>query len=453
MKQKRLIAGVATAAFMATSAMSALGAEGVKPMYHVNVNGELVESAQVYVDGDNTVMIPLRSVTEQMGFTVTWNPESRRIELVRGPVYVTLTQDQDGYTFSRTAPMKLGKAPQTVNDLTYVPSNFFDEILQGEIAIETNGDINITYGEEANDTDNTAEDVTAAPSATILEIGDHEILVDDAVKGQVRLGITDETAITDHDGNALGIDDLEVGMLLGVEYGDIMGMSEPPYNAPVAIHVLPPLDPGMAVDPENPEEGSPIADLQARSAVLEVGEDWLLINDGSMDIRLNVSEETALTNAKGEEIALSEIEKDDVVDAVYSAVMTRSLPPQSAAKSIVLTDLTPEDIAAPAEMVALGGTVVEVTENQITVLPEGKEDDVMNYMVLNIGDKTVFQDDAGKAIQKDDIQKGDQVFARHAGFMTMSIPPQSPAFVVELDKDGADGIDESAIDTEAFFAE
>ena len=49
MKQKRLIAGVATAAFMATSAMSALGAEGVKPMYHVNVNGELVESAQVYV--------------------------------------------------------------------------------------------------------------------------------------------------------------------------------------------------------------------------------------------------------------------------------------------------------------------------------------------------------------------------------------------------------------------
>ena len=104
-------------------------------------------------------------------------------------------------------------------------------------------------------------------------------------------------------------------------------------------------------------------------------------------------------------------------------------------------------------MVALGGTVVEVTENQITVLPEGKEDDVMNYMVLNIGDKTVFQDDAGKAIQKDDIQKGDQVFARHAGFMTMSIPPQSPAFVVELDKDGADGIDESAIDTEAFFAE
>ncbi len=447
MKQKRLIAGVATAAFMATSAMSALGAEGVKPMYHVNVNGELVESAQVYVDSDNTVMIPLRSVTEQMGFTVTWNPETKRIELVRGPVYVTLTQDQDGYTFSRTAPMMLGKAPETVNDLTYVPSSFFDEILQGEIAIETNGDINITYGEETDgdiDIDGT-EDVTAAPSATIQEINGNEVLVEDSVQGQVRLLISDETKITDKDGNAITLEDLEAGMLLSVEYSAIMGTSEPPVNTPVSIQVLPALDEGMAVDP--------IADLQTEAAVLEVGEDWLLINDGTMDIQLNVSEETALTNAKGEKITLADIEKDDVVDAVYSAAMTRSLPPQSAAKSIVLTDKTAEDLAKPAEMIALGGTVVEVTENQITVLPEGKEDDMMNYMVLNVGDKTVFQDDAGEAIQKDDIQKGDKVFARHAGFMTMSIPPQSPAFVVELDKDGTDGIDESAIDTEAFFAE
>ena len=448
MNKKQILTGAAAAAFALTSTFSALGAEGVKPMYHVNVNGEYVEEAQVYVDGDNTIMLPLRAVTEEMGFTVSWNPETRLIELTRGPVYVTLTQDVDGYTFSRTAPMKLGKAPVTVNDLTYVPENFFDEILQGTIAIETNGDINITYGEESQPAD---EEIAASPTATITEIGEKEILVEDSQLGQVRLGITDETAITDHEGNTLTIADLEVGMLLNVEYSPVMGTSLPPYNAPVAIHVLPPLDPDMAVDPDEGENS--IADLQSRAAVLEAGEDWLLINDGKMDIRLNISEETALTDEEGNEIAFSDIKKDSVIDATYSAAMTRSLPPQSAAKSIVLTDLKPEDIAAPADMVALSGTVVEITENQITVLPEGAEDDALNYMVLNVGDKTVFQDDAGKAIEKDAIQKGDKVFARHASMMTMSIPPQSPAFVVELDKDGTDGIDEAAIDVEAFFAE
>ena len=221
------------------------------------------------------------------------------------------------------------------------------------------------------------------------------------------------------------------------------------------------LDPDMAVDPETNGKVA-IEGVHSVSEVLEVGEDWLLINDGKMDIRLNISEETILAkadnkaseldNAAGETIALSDIQKGDVVDAIYSEMMTRSLPPQSAAKQIVLTDLKPEDMQQP-EFAALGGKVIEVAENQITVLPADKEDDVMNYVVLNVGDKTVFQDDEGKAIEVEDIKEGDSVFARHAAIMTMSIPPQTPTFVVELDKNGEDNIDDSIIDTEAFFAE
>lgn len=462
MNKKRVLTGAAAAAFALTSTFSALGAEGVKPMYHVNVNGAYVEGAQVFVDGDNTIMLPLRAVTEEMGFAVSWNADSRLIELTRGPVYVTLTQDVDGYTFSRTAPMKLGKAPVTIDDRTYVPEHFFDEILQGGIAIETNGDINITYGEPtAQDGENAAELQPASPTATITEIGEDEILVDDAEKGLVRLGITEETVITNTDGSPLTKADLKVGMLLGVEYSETMGMSEPPFNAPIAIHVLPPLDEGMAVDPEANGKVA-IEGVHSVSEVLEVGEDWLLINDGQMDIRLNITDETILANAAnksvldnaaGETIALSDIKKGDVVDAIYSEMMTRSLPPQSAAKRILLTDLKPEDIVKPAEFMALGGKVVEVTEDQITVLPTDKEDDVMNYVVLNVGDKTVFQDDAGKAISLKDIKKGDSVFARHSMIMTMSIPPQTPTFVVELDKNGEDNIDETKIDVDAFFAE
>ena len=448
MNKKRILTGATAAAFVLTSAFGALGAEGVKPMYHVNVNGAYVEDAQVFVDGDNTVMLPLRAVTEEMGFTVAWNADTRLIELTRGAVYVTLTQDVDGYTFARTAPMKLGKAPVTIDDRTYVPESFIDEILMGEIAIETNGDINITYGD--TEKQSTTDDQPASPTATITEIGVEVIVVDDAVKGPVRLGITDETVITDVDGKPLTMADLKVGMLLSVEYSETMGLSEPPFNAPIAIRVLPPLDEGMLVTPEVNGDV-----LQSVSAVLDVDtkEGWVLINDGQRDVCLNVVEDTELIGADGKEIKLDAMKKDVVVSATYSAMMTRSLPPQSAAISIVLTDMKPEDIEKQPEFMALSGKVVEVTEDQIAVLPKDKEDDVMNYVVLNVGDKTVFQDDAGKAIARKDIKAGDSVFVRHAMMMTMSIPPQTPAFVVELDKNGEDNIDDTKIDVEAFFAE
>ena len=99
------------------------------------VNDTLLENATVHtVDGNQ--FIPLRAICETLGFTVNWIEESRTIEIVDLPLYVTCSPDRDGYTFARTAPMLLGSAPLLIDDTTYVPLNFVDEIIKHELKSE-----------------------------------------------------------------------------------------------------------------------------------------------------------------------------------------------------------------------------------------------------------------------------------------------------------------------------
>ncbi|MBR3791975.1 MAG: copper amine oxidase N-terminal domain-containing protein, partial [Clostridia bacterium] len=106
------------------------------------VNDTLLENATIHT-ADDKQFIPLRAICEALGFTVNWINESRTIEIVDLPLYVTCSPDRDGYTFARTAPMLLGSAPLLIDDTTYVPLNFVDEIIKHELRNE-NGNIYIS---------------------------------------------------------------------------------------------------------------------------------------------------------------------------------------------------------------------------------------------------------------------------------------------------------------------
>lgn len=93
----------------------------------IYVNDVLLDKTTKTV-GENE-FLPLRAVCEALGFEVQWIEESRTIEIVKLPVYITCSPDRDGYTFAKTAPMLLGSAPTLIDDLTYVPQNFVDEIV------------------------------------------------------------------------------------------------------------------------------------------------------------------------------------------------------------------------------------------------------------------------------------------------------------------------------------
>lgn len=75
---------------------------------------------------DNTTMIPLREVAEAAGFTVTWDAENRAVLLNDG-VY-SLKIGENSYVRGKMMPLTLSTAPEIVNDLTYVPAEFFVEV-------------------------------------------------------------------------------------------------------------------------------------------------------------------------------------------------------------------------------------------------------------------------------------------------------------------------------------
>lgn len=81
----------------------------------------------VYVK-DNTTMVPLREVAEAVGLTVTWKAEDKSIVINEG-IY-RLKIGENSYGKGKMIPLTLSEAPEIVNDLTYVPAEFFTEVTE-----------------------------------------------------------------------------------------------------------------------------------------------------------------------------------------------------------------------------------------------------------------------------------------------------------------------------------
>lgn len=263
------------------------------------------------------VMMPLRAVAESLGYTVTWVAESRSVELTRGAHFITMSIDEDAYAFSRRAPQALGAAPTLVDGVTYVPMNFVEEILGGWYYENEDG----TYK------------IVQPAIATITEIEeDGSILVDDALLGEVVLLIGEETKITKGlDRRIYGVDDLEVGMALEIEYADWMTLSFPPQNAPVRINIV---DNEFTFDVEEEMEEELIT---VEGTISEIRDEVVIVkaNEDDYGIALIVSDETAITKGMEKRIyKLDDLEVGMKISAKHGQAMTHSLPPQTQAFEI-----------------------------------------------------------------------------------------------------------------------
>lgn len=75
-------------------------------------------------------MVPLRDTAEALGYTVTWNDEAKRVELVKGPHYTYLVAGENAYVFARMAPFELSAAPIIDEGRLHVPVEFFPAVLK-----------------------------------------------------------------------------------------------------------------------------------------------------------------------------------------------------------------------------------------------------------------------------------------------------------------------------------
>lgn len=106
----------------------------------IDVNGKQVKG--VYTLEGHNVMLPVRSVMEELGYKLKWNKESKSVEMTKENQTLTVKAKEDRYTLNKMI-RELGKAPVLKDNEMYVPSTFLTELV-GVNADVVNGKLSIT---------------------------------------------------------------------------------------------------------------------------------------------------------------------------------------------------------------------------------------------------------------------------------------------------------------------
>ena len=91
------------------------------------------------------LMLPLRAIAEALGYDVSWNGELRSVQLGAA---IHLWIGNTEVHLGRMAPIELSSAPVIVNNLTFVPFDFFRNVLgqtvyvfEAQVVVETYSDM------------------------------------------------------------------------------------------------------------------------------------------------------------------------------------------------------------------------------------------------------------------------------------------------------------------------
>lgn len=172
--------------------------------------------------------------------------------------------------------------------------------------------------------------------------------------------------------------------------------------------------------------------IEEISADIRTGTGFVTISYGVMGeycmmhmelVTLIVSSDTIIRDQFGQNMTVKDLREGMRVDAEFSANMTRSIPPQARAFRITVINQINTDITE--------GRVLDVDTNNGFLLT-GRPNDIYSQMRFVITDATVIRNRRGRRIRLRDIRPGDFVVVEHATFQTMSIPPQTTAFDVQV---------------------
>lgn len=141
-------------------------------------------------------------------------------------------------------------------------------------------------------------------------------------------------------------------------------------------------------------------------------------------VRLVVNQDTIIQNERGQNIRAGELERGMAVDAAFSSVMTRSIPPQAQAFFIQITRRRNQTMTTVGRIIE-----VNVRNNYILILRNQNPTSAIRF---NISPNTVILDLFGRRTGLSSLRAGFRVRVEHASFTTASIPPQTTAFTVQV---------------------
>ncbi len=384
------------------------------------ITAETAKNLAIYVEGNplrettlqkgDTIMIPLRAVCEAMGYKVDWHAKENRIVLTLGAQYITINPQQDGYTFSKTAPMKLGQAPMNHDGYTYVPVQFIDEILGGK-SVKSDGFIYLTNQD-------LTDQVTLNAEVKAVEDGDITVglvgVTDE--RKSVVLHVTKDTKLTDAAGKTIAASDIHKGDSVLCVFDRALTKSLPPQSTAYSIQVKQ----SAELEEEVPDKVM----YYGKIAAIENGALYMDGVNEKTQLIVRADDNTTLCDKAGKAIKWSDLKVGTFVAIEESDAITLSLPPQVTAKSITET----EYVEVSSRIVA-----VDAKENQVTVALEGTKGETPNeQFVLNVDGATRIYNKSGERISIQDLKKGDSIDIVHSVAMTMSLPGQTYAYSIQV---------------------
>lgn len=160
----------------------------------------------------------------------------------------------------------------------------------------------------------------------------------------------------------------------------------------------------------------------------------MMDGDGKVSLQktwLDVSQDTVILNRIGQRVYVCNVRIGAFVNAVFSAQMSKSMPPRADAFLILVqgrmqgrsmpghTDITVDRIA-----------YVDPEEQVIYI---GAADDPDDQLRLLVNADTKILGPGGQELTLAELKPGQKVRVTHANFQTASIPPQTTAYRIQAE--------------------
>src|SRR5690606_20540142 len=102
-----------------------ISTEASEHSFRVIANDQNIATAG-FMNKDKHIMVPLREISEALGFNVTWHQDkqSAEVSLANSPIWTMVTTDVDQYAYNKMN-VQLGAKPTKIAGKLYVPATFF----------------------------------------------------------------------------------------------------------------------------------------------------------------------------------------------------------------------------------------------------------------------------------------------------------------------------------------
>lgn len=147
------------------------------------------------------------------------------------------------------------------------------------------------------------------------------------------------------------------------------------------------------------------------------------VNRGNR-VTLIVDDNTQIIDQWGNTISTNRLQRNMNINASFSSVMTRSIPPQARAFTIQLLDNTSSYNTTIGRIVNINHA-----DRFITILTNSGVSPIIRF---NIAPDAVILTPAGRMTGLSGLTPGMRVRITHATFMTLSIPPQTTAYRIQI---------------------